>query len=113
MENKPFDRLYNNGIYRIMYMKSIVEQIKEDYSELSRLWEGSKNSPMEKHQVEEYLRLVCWLRQGISLFRELSQIGIENLSCGEIDLIEQDIQKKEKTLGFNRDFLTEYTPFPL
>ena len=57
MTTKISDGLCNDGLFRMRYMKSIADQIKEDHSELSHLWESSKNGPIDKYQEEECLRL--------------------------------------------------------
>ena len=58
----------------------------------------------DKYQEAECMRLVCWLRHSLSLFKELKQRGIEGVCWGEIDEIEKDIQNKEKKLRLLTDY---------
>lgn len=107
------DGLYDDRLYRIRYMRSILEQIREDHRELQRLCNNLKNGPMDKYHEEESLRLITWLKDGLNLFKGLMQRGIEGVCWGEIEDIERDIQNKERTLGLNADYPMERPPLSL
>ena len=92
------DDSFNNKGYRIRCMRSLIEQIKNDYAECNRLWEKLENGSMEIADEEELLRVMSWLRQELNVFSEMKQTGIEGISSAEIEEIEKDIRKKETNI---------------
>jgi len=91
--------------YKIRCMRSLARQIKEDYAEWNRLCEKLEKGPMELSEEEELLRVMCWLREGLNVFKELKKSGIEGVSWGEMEEIEKDVRIKEnnlKTISINK-----------
>ena len=86
-----------NG-YKIRCMRSLVEQIKEDHARFSQMWLEFERGKADPVLMEELERVLSWLKQSLRAFRQMRKYGIEGVSCGEINGIEQDIRKKEMHL---------------
>lgn len=92
------DNLYNDKGYRVRCMKSLLRQVTEDHDECNHLWKRLKRGATDIYEVEEFLRVFSWLKEGLNTLKELRIRGIEGISWGEIKNIEKDIEDKETQL---------------
>ena len=92
------DNLYNDKSYRVRCMRSLLRQVTEDHDECNRLWKRLKRGATDIYEVEEFLRVFSWLKEGLNKLKELRIRGIEGISWGEIKNIEKDIEDKETQL---------------
>jgi len=92
------DGLYSEKGYRIRCMRSLLEQIKNDYATCNRLWHKLEKGTADSSQIEDFLRVLSWLKEGLNIFNDLSKKGIEFVSWGDIEHINNDIKHKEMLL---------------
>ena len=62
------------------------------------LWKGFKKGVVDKSEIEEIVRVLSWLKEGLNVFEELRTRGIEGVSWGEIKHIDEDVKDKEMNL---------------
>ena len=58
--------------YKIRCMRTLLEQIKRDYEDCRRLREKLKSKAFSVADEEELCRVICWLRNGLNLYRDLN-----------------------------------------
>jgi hypothetical protein len=97
MEKEGIHILDDKG-YKIRCVRSLLEQIMEDHAELNRMWKRLEKGETDTIQIDEIVRVLSWLRQGINVFKESKKRGIEGIYLGEIKDIEEDIKDKEEKL---------------
>ena len=92
------DGLYSEKGYRIRCMRSLLEQLKNDYSDCNRLWYALEKGTADSSQIEDFLRVLSWLKEGLNVFNDLGKKGIEVVSWGDIEHIVNDVKHKEMLL---------------
>ena len=93
-------------------MKSLMIQIREDHRELNRLWERFEKEPGDISEIDELVRVLSWLKEGLDVFEEVKKKDIEGLSWGELQSIKMDGRDKEielKKILFSVSKETEYS----
>ena len=90
--------LYNKRGYRIRCMRDLVDQIKEDYRCFKTLFKRLERGECDISLIEELVRVLSWLKQGLNTFKEMKNDQIEGVLSGDINRIDQDIQEKEMHL---------------
>ena len=98
MKEYDLDDLYNGKGYRVRCMKSLVVQLREDHAYCSQLWERIKKGQIDKSEIEEFVRVLSWLKEGLNVFKDFGKRGIEGVSWGQIEDIEKDVEDKEMQL---------------
>ena len=79
-------------------MRSLVEQIKEDYAYFTRLWEKLEKGETDSSLIEDLSRVLSWKKESLNTFKEMKKRGIEGVSWAEVDNISKDIKDKEMNL---------------
>jgi len=90
--------LYTDKNYRIRYARSLFEQIKRDYADFIRLRETLKNRQINRSQMEELQKKLCWINKSISEVRKMQHKGIEGVLWAEINYIQRDIKDRQNFL---------------
>ena len=90
--------LYNDKGYRVRCMKSLIRQIKEDYSECNRLWKIFDKGSINHLEIEELARVISWVKEDLDTFKAFRNEGLEGVTWGEIKNIEKDMEDKEMRL---------------
>jgi hypothetical protein len=98
MTGTNIEKSHSEKGYKIRCMRSLVEQIKEDHARLSRMWLEFERGKADPVLMEELERVLSLLKQSLSAFRQMRKQGIEGVTCGEINGIEKDVNKKETHL---------------
>ena len=98
MDRTIQDDICNGSGYRIRCMKSLIEQIRRDHRECMSLWERFEKGELYRHEEEELIRTMSWLREGLKLLSRMRQRGIESVYWGEIEEIEREIRSKEMNI---------------
>ena len=90
--------LYYDKGYRVRCMKSLIRQIKEDYSECNRLWKIFDKGSINHLEIEELSRVISWVKEDLDTFKAFRNEGLEGVTWGEIKNIEKDVEDKEMRL---------------
>jgi hypothetical protein len=108
------ENLYNDKGYRIRCMKSLIRQIQEDCAECNRVWKLVDKGSVNQLEIEELVRVISWVKEGLETLRELRGMDLEGVTWGEMERMERDIKGKESELRMlvysismelrNRDF---------
>ena len=85
------EKLQNEKSYRIRCMKSLIEQLKKDYSNLNRLIKRLKSDVINSPEMEEILQQISWIKQEVNILRKLDSNNIEGILWGEIIEIEKKV----------------------
>lgn len=99
MESMYKDGLYTENGYRIRCMRGLLEQVENDYAELGRLWDRIEKRDLDGLEEEEMVRVLAWLGQGLRIYKELRNRGLEGIRCVEIEEIEKDVKKKASRIA--------------
>ena len=89
MNGSDLSILHKEKWYRIRFMNGLIEQIKIDHAQFIRLSDKYDGGLMSLS--EDALKSMSWLRIELKLFKDLRQMGIEGVTCPEINLIEKDL----------------------
>ena len=95
MTDAGMEDFYNQKGYKIRSMKSLMIQIREDHRELIRLWERFQKGPGDISEIDELVRVLSWLKEGLDVFEEMKKKDIEGLSWGELQGIKMNVRDKE------------------
>jgi hypothetical protein len=98
MTGNHIDDLYNKKGYRIRCMRGLVDQIKEDYTCFKTLFERLERGEGDIPLIEELVRVLSWLKQGLNTFKEMRKDQIEGVLWGDINRIDRDMKEKEMHL---------------
>jgi len=90
--------LYNDKGYRIRCIRSLVDQIKEDHMRFRTLFKRLESGESDVSLIEELVRVLSWLKQGLNTFKEMRNDQIEGVLWGDINRIDQDMKEKEMHL---------------
>jgi len=90
--------LYYDKGYRVRCMKSLIRQIKEDYSECNRLWKIFDKGSINHLEIEELARVISWVKEDLDTFKAFRNESLEGVTWGEIKNIEKDMEDKEMRL---------------
>ena len=83
--------MHNEKSYRIRCMKSLIEQLKKDYSNLNRSIKRLKSDVINSPEMEEILQQISWIKQEVNILRKLDSNNIEGILWGEIKEIEKKV----------------------
>ena len=100
MDVNSLNNIYNESGYRIRSMHSLAEQVKNDFAELNRLMKKLSTGPLDICEMEQILKKIPWIKQGLNMLKKLRMIDIEGVIWGEIDKIEKDVEHIE--IHFNK-----------
>jgi hypothetical protein len=84
--------------YRTRCLETLLVQLEQDSRELNRRWKAFEREPMNESRIEEVVKILGWLKQGVRGFRELMRGRLEGVSCTEVMDIENDIHAKEQKM---------------
>ena len=84
--------------YKMRCMKSLIAQIKKDYAELNQLWQKVDNDKINEIDVDELLKKISWVKQGLKMIREYRNKGIEGVLWVDAEQIGKDLQVKENRI---------------
>ena len=93
------DDLYDESSYRIRCMRSLVEQLKNDYADLNSLLKGFKNGTNGISEIDEVMQKISWIKEGLKMFNKLKMMNIEGVLWDEIEQIEKDVMQIEAQLN--------------
>ena len=95
--------------YKMRCMKSLIAQIKKDYAELNQLWEKVENDKINEIDVDELLKKISWVKQGLKMFSEYRNVegvvwvNAENI-VKDLQVKENQIKKIKMTVPKERDY---------
>ena len=95
---KPENDVYSEKGYRIRCMESLIMQIREGHAKLNRVREMGEKVPRVEADMEDFVRVLSWLKQDLSLFKSLRKRGIEGIAWGKLEHIERDVKARELDL---------------
>jgi hypothetical protein len=81
--------------YKMRCLKSLIAQIKKDYAELNQLWQKVDNDKIGEIDIDELLKKISWVKQGLKMFQEKRNKDIEGVLWVDIEHIAKDLQVKE------------------
>jgi hypothetical protein len=79
-------------------MRSLVEQLKNDYAELNSLLKGLKNNTCDISEADEVMQRISWIKEELKLFNKFKMLNIEGILWSEIEQIENDVVQIETHL---------------
>ena len=85
------EELYDDNGYRIRCIKSIIEQLKKDYSDLNGSKKKMRSGVINSPGMEEILQQISWIKQEVNILRKLDSNNIEGILWGEIIEIEKKV----------------------
>ena len=94
---------YNESGYRIRCMRSLAEQVKNDFADLTILLERLESGKLDISEIEQIFKKISWIKQGLNIIKKLRMVDIEGVLWGEIEQIESDVVSKIKTFGSSPD----------
>ena len=98
MRTQTREELSCDEVYRTRRMKSLMWQIKEDHAEADQLWKRLRKGKAELLEIEELVKALGRLKQGLDAFKGLRRAGLEGVLWGEIENIEKNVIDKEDDL---------------
>ena len=84
--------------YKMRCMKSLIAQIKKDYVELNQLWQKVDNDKIDEIDIDELLKKISWVKQGLKKFIEYRNKDIESVLWVDAEQIVKDLQVKENRI---------------
>jgi hypothetical protein len=78
-------------VHRLRQTRCLIDQINTDYEQFNRM-RNSQAVQENSLKQEELFRLLGWLEQELDALRELQGREIENVTCGRIGQIENEIR---------------------
>jgi len=91
MDSFVREKLHNEESYRIRCMKSLIEQLKKDYSNLNKSIKKLKSDVINSPGMEEILQQISWIKREVNILRKLDSNNIEGILWGEIIEIEKKV----------------------
>jgi hypothetical protein len=95
---RDLNNIHNDKGYSIRCTRTLAEQIKKDYAQLTMLFKRLKRGETDAFLIEDLHKYLSWLKQSIKILTKMNRHDIEGVSCGEINHIDQDIIDKEDNL---------------
>jgi len=86
--------------YSIRCMKTLIQQIEEDYRECKQLWKLLESGTIKHDELEELLRVMAWLREDMDTLRGLQAESIEGVFGGDMGHIEREVRDREEYLRY-------------
>ena len=84
--------------YKIRCIESLISQTKKDYAELIQLWQKFDNNKIGEIEIDELLKKISWVKQGLKMIREYRNKGIEGVLWVDAEYIAKDLQFKENRI---------------
>jgi hypothetical protein len=97
--------LHRDKASQIRYISSLLEQLEIDHSELTYYWERFLEGKNQVVEMDEIIKRISWLKQGIFFLGYFMHNEIEGISFYKVVEIEKDLTFKEEYLcriGMNR-----------
>ena len=88
MDANSLNNIYNKSDYRIRYMHSLAEQVKNDFADLTMLLERLESGTLNISEIEQILQKISWIKKSLSMLHKLKMTNIEGVVWGEIGQIE-------------------------
>ena len=84
----PFDRTpVQYRTERLGRMRELIVRIKADYGYYAMLKKKIGVGNRNESDIEEMQRIVTWLKRDITVYKKLSTMSIEGITCAEVDYI--------------------------
>lgn len=83
---------------RIRSAEGLICQIRKDYKELTRLWQGFRRGTIDAPGIDEAVRLISYIREGLGALSELRRGDPEGVLWTGLDDMARDISDKEMGL---------------
>jgi hypothetical protein len=84
--------------FKMRCLKSLITQIKKDYAELNQLWQKVDSDKIDEIQTDELIKKISWIKQGLKMYREYRNNGVEGIVWVDIEQIVNDLQIKENQI---------------
>ncbi len=84
--------------YKIRCIESLIAQTKRDYAELKQLWQKVDNDKIGEIEIDELLKKISWVKQGLKKFMEYRNKGIEGVLWVDAEEIVKNLQVKENKI---------------
>jgi hypothetical protein len=76
-------------------MRSLTEQVKRDFSDLTMLLERLGSGPLDISEIEQIYQRISWIKESLNMINKLKMINIEGVLWGEINKIQDDVERIE------------------
>ncbi len=94
MNLNSLNNIYNESGYRIRCMRSLAEQVKNDFTDLTMLLERLESGTLNISEIEQILQKISWIKESLNMLNKLKMINIEGVVWGEIEQIENDVGRR-------------------
>ena len=84
------DLLLKDSVFKIRLINSMKDQLVNDYDRLTALFKRIENNAATPTEINEARRLLSWVKQGLHVFYELNQEGIDSMISGRVMDIEKN-----------------------
>jgi len=84
--------------YKMRCIKSLIAQTKKDYAELNQLWQKVDNDKIDEIDIDELLKKISWVKQGLKIYRKYRNKDIEGVLWMDTERIAKDLQAKENRI---------------
>ena len=84
--------------YKMRCMKSLIAQTKKDYAELNQLWQKVDSDKIDEIEIDELLKKISWIKQGLKKFIEYRNKDIEGVLWVDAEQIVKDLEIKENQI---------------
>jgi hypothetical protein len=98
MDGEFINELSADTGYKMRCMRSLIAQTKKDYAELNQLWQKVDSDKIAEIEIEELLKKIYWVNQGLKMIREYRNKGIEGVLWVDTEQIGKDLQVKENRI---------------
>jgi len=84
--------------YKMRCIKSLIAQTKKDYAELNQLWQKVDNDKIGKIEIDELLKKISWVKQGLKEFIKYRNKDVEGVLWMDAGQIVKDLEVKENQI---------------
>ena len=94
--------MHRDNAMQMRYVSSYLEQLVNDHRELSLLWKRFFEEENHDENIDEIVKKISWLKQGITFLKHFLNTEIEGISFLKVKIIEEDLTFKEDYLQRNK-----------
>ena len=98
MDGEFINELSADTGYKMRCMRSLIAQTKKDYAELNQLWQKVDSDKIAEIKIDELLKKISWVKQGVKMIREYRNKGIEGVLWVDAEQIVKDLEVKENRI---------------
>jgi hypothetical protein len=98
MDGEFINELSADTGYKMRCMRNLIAQTKKDYAELNQLWQKVDSDKIAEIKIDELLKKISWVKQGVKMIREYRNKSIEGVLWVDAEQIVKDLQVKENKI---------------